>query len=79
MISIRFFYRYFSLVDDLVSYLCLIGQNKSRIPQLLIIDGLDFYVRQLQVTGDVTVILLHPFINFCYSGGGLGSYCKYKD
>ena len=48
-------FRYFSEVDDLVSYLCVVGQqNKSNVPYFLVIDGLDYYVRHLQVIISIT-------------------------
>ena len=57
-------FRYFSEVDDLVSYLCVVGQqNKSNVPYFLVIDGLDYYVRHLQVIISITFCV---FVHIIY-------------
>lgn len=35
---------------DLVSYLCAINDSNPDVPKVLIIDNLDFYTAQLQVS-----------------------------
>ena len=60
-------FRYFSEVDDLVSYLCVVGQqNKSNVPYFLVIDRLDYYVRHLQVIISTQCITFCVFVHIIY-------------
>ncbi|XP_067946968.1 uncharacterized protein [Watersipora subatra] len=51
-------YLYMNSAEKLITYLCGINNSLSQVPQVIIIDGLDFYAQQLQCSSETAICKL---------------------